>query len=200
MYIRDEVGFVTHLQRWRVKCCTATEMRFVNWSNPPDVLTSWKTWRVRSMMQSITGGIVSQLLQQWQEWERQIPLFIKAKQLVYLFTNEWFLLTYVKECDKICIQTTSLAPKTRRQGLPLSWWGRRFSIWSNLSPTLGKDGAETEWEIEASDQFGSSRRFQRNLWRAGRPGMFARRWSQSREGSFLLQCPGCRRRRSLRRS
>ena len=138
MYIRDEVGFVTHLQRWRVKCCTATEMRFVNWSNPPDVLTSWKTWRVRSMMQSITGGIVSQLLQQWQEWERQIPLFIKAKQLVYLFTNEWFLLTYVKECDKICIQTTSLAPKTRRQGLPLSWWGRRFSIWSNLSPTLGR--------------------------------------------------------------
>ena len=138
MYIRDEVGFVTHLQRWRVKCCTATEMRFVNWSNPPDVLTTWKTWRVRSMMQSITGGIVSQLLQQWQEWERQIPLFIKAKQLVYLFTNEWFLLTYVKECDKICIQTTSLAPKTRRQGLPLSWWGRRFSIWSNLSPTLGR--------------------------------------------------------------
>ena len=138
MYIRDEVGFVTHLQRWRVKCCTATEMRFVNWSNPPDVLTSWKTWRVRSMMQSITGGIVSQLLQQWQEWERQILLFIKAKQLVYLFTNKWFLLTYVKECDKICIQTTSLAPKTRRQGLPLSWWGRRFSIWSNLSPTLGR--------------------------------------------------------------
>lgn len=118
MYIRDEVVFALYLQKKTSKCYTATAKRCVNWGNPPvSPLESLDDPQGPGLLMLIDILFYGRplenwpLLQQWPKWEWQILLLIKAKQLVYLFTSEWFLLTYEKECDKFCIQTTSLAPK-----------------------------------------------------------------------------------------
>ena len=55
---------------------------------------------------------VSELLEKRLEWEHQILPLLKAKHYAYLFTNEWYIVTYIKELDKILfrvLKSTSVA-------------------------------------------------------------------------------------------
>ena len=62
---------------------------------------------------------VSELLEKRPEWEQQILPLLKARQFAYLFTKEWYVISYVKELDKILFQPFLTQPMTldERDGL-----------------------------------------------------------------------------------
>ena len=55
--------------------------------------------------------MTTELLRQRPEWGAQILPLLKEKQYALLFTVEWYIMSYVKEVDKILFQSAIMAPK-----------------------------------------------------------------------------------------
>ena len=53
---------------------------------------------------------VSEVLEKRPEWEHQILPLLRAKHYAYLFTNEWYLVTYIKESYKILFRVIKSMP------------------------------------------------------------------------------------------
>ena len=58
----------------------------------------------------------TELLRQRPEWGHQILPLLKEKQYAMLYTSDWYVMSYVKEVDKILFQPTTLFPKRLKDG------------------------------------------------------------------------------------
>ena len=60
--------------------------------------------------------MVTELLRQLPERGHQILPLLKEKQYAMLYAWDWYVMSYVKEADKILFQPTTLFPKRLRDG------------------------------------------------------------------------------------
>ena len=59
---------------------------------------------------------LTELLRRRPEWEHQILPLLKEKQYAMLYTSDWYVMSYVKEVDKILFQPTTLFLKRLKDG------------------------------------------------------------------------------------
>ena len=104
------------------------------------------------------------------EWERQVVPLLKAQKYAYLFTNEWCVMSYVKELDKVFFRSTFTPPRTLEDQQCLlstkflTFTMRRDQEFDRTCHLRSWHGWETDCQTETAHGFGYSLGFLRSLW------------------------------------